>query len=112
MTRIDVVAARPWGVWAFRFALVPCDPLDEGVLFVRVCFPQEATHLVVTDADPTEQVLHPAGRIADAEGVLEPMANLVGVAEAARADLLFELIHLSSSELARVALVVQSTESV
>ncbi len=108
MTRIDVVAARPWGSRAFRLALVPCDPLDEGVLFVRVCFPQEAAHLVVADADPPEQILHPGGRIADTEGVLKPLADLIGVAEAARADLLFELIHLVGAELARIALVMKS----
>src|SRR6266404_5805035 len=112
MACIDVVAPRPWRVWAFRLAAVPCDPLDEGVLFVRVCFPQEATHLVVADADPSEQILHPAGRIADTEGVLKPLANLIGVAEAAGADLLLELVHLPSGELARVALVVEDAQGV
>src|SRR5947209_1147937 len=112
MTRIDVVAPRPWGIWASCLALMPCDPLDEGVLFVRVCFPQEAAHLVVADADPPEQILHPGGRIADTEGVLKPPANLIGVAEAAGADLLFELIHLVGAELARVALVVERAKSV
>src|ERR1700744_469268 len=102
MAGIDVVAPRPWRVWAFRLALVPRDPLDEGVLFVRVCFPQEAAHLVVTDADAPEQILHPGGRIADSEGVLKPLTNLIGVAEATCADLLFELIHLVGAELARV----------
>jgi len=82
------------------------------MLLVGVCFPQEAAHLVLADADPPEQILHPAGRIADAEGVLKPLANLLGVAEAARADLLFELVHLPGGELARVALVVESTQSV
>src|ERR1700683_4533752 len=112
MAGIDVVAPRPWRVWTFRLAFVPCDPLDEGVLFVRVCFPQEAAHLVVADADPSEQILHPGGRIADAEGILKPPANLIGVAEATRADLLFELIHLVDGELARVALVVERAENV
>jgi hypothetical protein len=82
------------------------------LLLVGVGLPQEAGDLVVTDADPPEQVLHPAGRIADAEGVLKPLANLIRVAEAARADLLFEVFHLLGGELARVALVVQSTKSV
>jgi hypothetical protein len=44
------------------------DPLDEGVLLVGICFPQEASHLVVTDADAFEQVLDAGGRIADVKG--------------------------------------------
>src|SRR5262249_5669667 len=112
MTGIDVVAPGPQRARAFRLALVPCHPLDEGVLLVRVCLPQEAAHLVVTDADPPEQVLHPGGRIADTESVLKPLADLVGVAEAAGADLLFELVHLPGAELARVTLVVESTQGV
>ena len=63
-------------------------------------------------SDPPEQILHPAGRIADAEGVLKPLANLIGVAEAAGADLLFELVHLRGGELARVALVVERAQGV
>jgi hypothetical protein len=90
MASIDVVAARSWGVWAFRLALVSCDPLDESVLLVRVCFPQEASHLVVADADAFEQILHAAGLVGDIESLLDPMANLVRVAEAARADFIFD----------------------
>src|SRR5262249_30530938 len=52
------------------------------------------------------------GRIADTFGVNKPLANLIGVAEAAGADLLFELVDLGRGELAGVALVVQSTQSV
>src|SRR5216684_7419983 len=100
MACIDVVAPRPWRVWAFRLAFVPCDPLDEGALFVRVTFPQEAAHLVVADADSPEQILQTAGRIVDSEGVLKPLTNLIGVAEAAGADLLFELVHLVGGEIA------------
>src|SRR5438874_13431445 len=103
MTRIDVVAPGPWRVRAFRLALVPCDSLDKGTLLVGVRFPQEAAHLVVADADPPEQILHPAGRIADAEGVKKPLANLLGAAEATGADLLFELVHLRSGQAHRTA---------
>src|SRR3954449_8377457 len=100
---IDVVAPRPWRVWAFRLAFVPCHPLDEGTLFVRVCLPQETAHLVVTDADALEQVLDPRGRIPDGKGGFDPVADLVGVAEAAGADLRFELSNLVGVEVARVA---------
>src|SRR5258708_2756875 len=68
MTRIDVVAPGPWGVRAFRLALVPRDPLDEGLLLVGVCFPQEAAHLVVTDAHAFAQIVDARGRLPDAPG--------------------------------------------
>src|SRR5262249_16993226 len=112
VTRIDVVAARQRGAWAFRLALVPCYPLDEGTLLVRVRLPQQAAHLGVADGDPPEQVLHPAGRVADAEGVLKPLTDLLGAAEAAGFDLVLELADLLGGELARVALVVQGTQGV
>src|SRR5262249_13164188 len=102
----------PRGFGAIRLAFVPGDPLDEGMLLIGVRLPQEAAHLVVADADPPEQVLHAAGRIADGEGVKKPLADLIGVAEGARGDLLFELVYLPGGELARVALVVQGTQSV
>src|SRR5262245_34661876 len=112
MTGIDIVASCPGGVGGLPLALVPCDALEEGPLFVGVCLPQQASHLVVADADALEQVLHPTGRIADPEGIKKPLANLIGVAEAAGADLLLELVDLRGAELAGVALVVQSTQGV
>src|SRR5262249_43461480 len=109
---IDVVAARPRRAWALRRALVPRDALDEGVLLVGVRLPQEAAHLVVADADALEQVLDPGGRVADGEGGFDPVADLVGVAEAAGAELGLELLDLLRGKFARVALVVDLAEGV
>src|SRR5262249_17455394 len=63
-------------------------------------------------ADPPEQVLHPTGAVADPEGVLKPLADLIGGAEAAGADLLFELVHLPGGEVARVAPVLEDAQGV
>src|SRR5215216_3114255 len=109
---VDVVAPGPRGPWPLRLALVPRHPLDEGALLIGVPFPQEARHLVVADADALEQVLDPGGGIADGEGGLNPVADLVGVAEAARADLGFELLDLLRGKFAGVALVVDRAEGV
>src|SRR5262245_9459630 len=112
MAGIGVVAACPWGVWAFRLALVPLHPLDKGTLLIGVCLPQEAAHLVVADADAFEQVLDAAGRVADLESVIEPLTDLIGAAERAGADFAFELSNLVGGKFARVTLVVQDTEGV
>jgi len=112
MTSIDVVAACSWGVRALRLALVPRNPLDEGVLFVRVSFPQEASHLVVADANAFEQIFDPGGGIPDTKGGFDPVANLVGVAKATGADLCFELGNLLLGQIAWVALVVDFTKGV
>src|SRR4051812_25389436 len=112
MASIDVVASRPGRVRPSRLALVPLHPLDEGTLLVRVCFPQEARHLVVADADALEQVLHPAGRVGGAESLLDPGADVIRITEAAGADFGLELINLAGGKFARVALVVQGTEGV
>src|SRR5262249_44563068 len=112
VTGIDVVAARPRRVGPLRLALVPRDALYEGLLLVGVRLPQEAAHLVVADADALEQVLDPGGGVADGEGGLDPVAHLVGVAEAAGADLLSELSDLIGLQLARVALVVELAQRV
>jgi hypothetical protein len=42
--------------------------------------------------------------------ILNPLANLIGVAEATCADLLFELFNLMRSKLAGIALEVKGTE--
>src|SRR5262245_52987284 len=109
---IDVVAPGPRGAWTLRLAFVPLYPLDEGVLFIRVRLPQEASHLVVGHADAFEQVLDTGGSIADVEGRFDPVADLVGVAEASRADFGLELLDLLWAEFARVALVVDLAEGV
>ena len=68
------------------------------LVLVGVGLPQEAAHLVVADPDALEQVLDPGGGVADGEGGLEPVADLVGAAEAARADLGLELFDLRRGE--------------
>jgi hypothetical protein len=110
MTRSDVVASGRRGVRAFRLAFVAGDPPDEGVLLVGICFPQEAGHLVVTDAGAFEQILDTGGRTADVKGGFGPVADLVRVAEAAGADLRFELSDLVGIEVARATLVVDLAE--
>src|SRR6202030_4032949 len=108
--RIDRVATGSWSVLTLRLAWVPCNPLDESVLFVRVAFPQEATHLVVADANAFKQIFDSRRRILDTKGGLNPVADLVGVAETGGADLGFELLNLVRRQVARIALVVQSAD--
>jgi hypothetical protein len=110
MTGIDIVAARARSTWTFRLTLVARDPPDEGLLFIRVSFPQEATDLVVGNANPLEEIFDSRGRIPDTEGGFDPVADLVGVAKTSGADLPLELFDLVRREVARIALVVQSTE--
>src|SRR5262249_56978569 len=86
--------------------------LGERLLRVRVGLPQKAGHLVVADADPPEQVLDAAGRVADACGLLYPVADLVGTAEAAPGDLVLEFLDLVRGEVSGVAFVKQSAERV
>ena len=95
---------------AAGIGLLPLVLLDERLLLVWVGLPQETSHLVVTDANPFQHVLDAAGRIADAEGLLNPVADLVGVAEAAPGDLVFELLDLVRVEVAGVALVQEGAE--
>src|SRR5262249_16673910 len=83
---------------------------DKGMLPVGGRLPPEAAHLVVADGDGLEEVLDPGARVADGEGGLEPVADLLGVAEATGTDLLFELSDLIRLQLARVALVVDLAE--
>src|SRR4051794_40432326 len=92
--------------------LLPPVLVEELFLLVRVGLPQEASDLVVTDADAIEQILYAAGLVRHAEGVVNPLANLIGVAEAAGADLIFESLDLVGGELARVPLVVEGAEGV
>src|ERR1035441_979836 len=86
--------------------------LDELFLLVRIGFPQEPSHFVVADADAAEQILHAAGLVGDAKGLQYPVANLVRVAEAARADFIFESIDLVGGKVARIALVVKGAEDI
>ena len=65
MTRIDVVASCPWGAWAFRLALVPCDPLDEGVLFARVG--ESATRFEETVGEYASGAVRRFANLADSE---------------------------------------------
>src|SRR3954468_21786824 len=74
--------------------------------------PQEARHVVIADANALEQVLDPGGGIADGEGGLDPVTDLVGVAEASRADFGLELLDLLRGKFAGVALVVDRAEGV
>src|SRR5450631_1606961 len=97
---------------AVSLGLLPPVLLDELFLLLRIGFPEESSHLVVADADASEQILHSAGLVADAEGLLDPVANLIRVAEAARADFVSESIDLAGSEFARIALVVEGAEGV
>src|SRR4051812_36650227 len=112
LTAPSIVAPGLRGAWALRLALVPRHPLDEGTLLVRVCLPQEASHLVVADADAPEQILHPAGRVGDAESLPDPVADVIRITKAAGADFGLELIDLVRGKFARVALVVQGAEGV
>src|SRR5262249_19333155 len=73
---------------------------------------QEAGHLVITGADAAQQALDATGGVPDPEHLLDPEADLIGVAEAAGADLLLEALHLSGGEGARVAPVVGGAEGV
>jgi hypothetical protein len=67
---------------------------------------------VVADADPPEQILDAAGRVADGEGLVNPVSDLVGVTEAAFGDLDLEPPDLVRGELAGVALVEEGAERV
>ena len=67
---------------------------------------------MVAGPDPPEQLLDTRGRVGHAEGVLDPGADLLGVVEDARGDLVLELLDLSRSELAGVAPIVQGAEFV
>ena len=111
MAGIHIVAPCA-GPLSPSLGLLPLVLAEELLLLVRVGLPQEAGDLVVADADPLEQVLHATGLVTDAEGVLKPLANLVGVAEATGADLVFELLDLARGKLAGVALVMEGTEVV
>ena len=67
---------------------------------------------MVGNVNAFEEILDTAGRILDTKDGLDPVADLVGVAKAASADLRFELIDLVRSKVARVTLIVDLTESV
>ena len=54
----------------------------------------------------------PLGCVPDPERLLDPEADLIGVAEAPRADLLLEALDLSGGEVPRVALVMQGAEGI
>src|SRR4051794_19227538 len=98
MTSIDIVTACSRSILAVCLTFVSCDPLDEGMLFVGVSFPQEATHLMVGNANAFEEIFDTTGRIRDSKNGLDPVADLVGVAKATRADFGFELLNLLSGK--------------
>src|SRR3712207_5584610 len=91
-------------------SLVPLIGADELLLFVRVGLPEEAGGLVVADADAVQQVPHTPRGIADAKGLLDPVADLLGGQEATGGDLGLESLDLSRSEFARVALMAEGTQ--
>jgi hypothetical protein len=112
MTRIHEVEARSPRPRPPGGAPLPAVLLDELLLLVRVGLPQEPGHLVIARAGEARQVLDAAGGIRDPEHLLDPEADLIGGAEAPRADLLLEMFHLSGGEVARVAPVMQGAEGV
>src|SRR5947209_5754291 len=93
-----------------RLPLVPAVLADELLLLLDVRLPEEAGDLVEAGPDPAEQVLDARGRVGHAEVRFDPVADLVGVVEDARLDLLPDSLDLGRSQAARVALVVQGAE--
>jgi hypothetical protein len=93
-----------------RGRLLPLVVGDELLLLVRVGLPQEAGHLVVAGAHAAQQALDAAGGVRDPERLLDPEADLIGVAEAPRADLLLKALDLSGGQVSWVAPVVKGAE--
>src|SRR5262249_32062988 len=112
MTGIHEVAARTPGPRPLRGRLPPLVMGDELLLLVRVGLPQEPGHLVIAGADAAQQLLDATGGVQDTERFLDPEADLIGVAEASRADLVLEALDLSGGEVARVAPVVKGAEGI
>src|SRR5204863_284768 len=77
----------------------------ELLLLLDVGLPEEAGDLVEAGPDPAEQILDAGGRVGHAEGRLDPVADLVGVVEHPRLDLLLEPPDLGRPEATRIALV-------
>src|SRR4051794_25641312 len=102
MAGIHEIPARTPGPRPPRRSLLLLVLGDELVLLVRIGFPQEAGHLVVAGTDPPEQLLDPAGGVGNAEGFLEPVADLIRVAEAPGADFVLEVFDLRGGQVARV----------
>src|SRR5262249_17502285 len=65
-----------------------------------------------TSANAPEQALDAVGGVRDTERLPDPEPDLVGGAEASRADLLLEALHLCGGEVARVSSVVHSAEGI
>src|SRR5262245_54169584 len=112
MTGVHEVAARAPRPRPLRGCLLPLVMGDELLLLVRIGLPQEASYLVIARADAAQQVLDATGGVPDPEHLLDPETDLIGVAEASRADLLLEALDLSGGEVARVAPVVQGAEGI
>src|SRR4051794_41086984 len=103
MTGIDAVAA-------YRRAdllLMPLKIRHELLLLGPVRFPEETGHLVVAGADPMEQVPDTTIRVADLEGLFDPVPDLDGAVKPPGPDLVPQLLDLAGSQIPRIALVVQ-----
>src|SRR5262245_22021132 len=107
MTGIHDVAARAPDPRPLRGRLLTLVVGDELTLLVRIGFPQEAGHLVITRAEAAQLGPDATGAVPDPEQLLDPKADLLSVVEAAGADLLREALPLPGGEIARVAPVMQ-----
>src|SRR4051794_11548032 len=81
-----------------RLTLVPAVLPHPPLLLLDVGLPEEAGDLVVAGPDPAEQVLDARGRVGHSEGRLDPGADLVGVVEHPRLDLLPDSLDLGRSQ--------------
>ena len=112
VTGVHEIATRVPRFLAPRPCLLLLILADEFLLFVRIGFPQEASYLVVGNADAFQQILHAAGGVENPEFLLEPVADLVRVTKATTGDFGFQLFHLVRGQFARVAFVVQGAQGV
>src|SRR5439155_21245898 len=110
LTGIDEIETRSSRRRPPGRALLPVVFLDKRALLLRLGFPQETGHLVITHPVAVPQVLDAAGCIRDAEGLLNPEADLIRIAKAPRANLLLKLLDLCGGEVSRVAVVMESAE--
>src|SRR5262249_30652764 len=109
MHAVDEVAA-PVARWRLLLVLLVLG--DELLLLGAVGLEQEGAGLVEGAAQAFEQLAHASRGELPTEVLLDPVAHLLGAAEASGGDLLLELVELGRVESAGVALVVQRTQRV
>jgi hypothetical protein len=93
-----------------RLTLVPSILPHELLLLLDIGLPEEPRDLVIAGPGPAEQILDARDRVVHAPSLLHPGADLLGIVEHPRGDLLLEPLDLSRSEATRIALIVQGAE--